>query len=106
MRNSFGVFLLSAALLAPVAARAYDDHDRDNRQRYYDSYRHDYHQWNSNENRAYRRYLDERHEQYRDWARANSRQQREYWRWRHSHPDRMLWDNGERSRSRDRDDRR
>jgi hypothetical protein len=100
MRLYLGALLLSGA---PVAVKAYD-HD-DHEKRYYDKEGRDYHNWNATEDRAYREFLQERHEKYRDWNRASSREQRDYWRWRHSHPDEMLW-NGDRSRDRDRDDRR
>ena len=57
------------------------------RVRYYDQYHSDYHDWNHNEDRAYRQYLSGRHEQYRDYDKLNADQQRDYWNWRHDHPD-------------------
>jgi hypothetical protein len=89
MKNWFGTFMLSAALLSPLAipsvARA-DDDDRDHHtQRYYDSEHHDYHQWNDNERRAYRQWYVDQHRDYRDWDRLNDERRREYWRWRHEH---------------------
>ncbi len=88
MRRFLGALMLGAFLSAPVAVLADDHHDKDNR--YYDPYRHDYHEWNEHEQRAYRHWLEEeRHQRYHDWNRANSRERREYWRWRHAHED---WD--------------
>jgi type III secretory pathway component EscR len=85
MRKFLSAVLLSGVLMSPVIMRA-DDHDHDKRVRYYDPYRRDYHEWNENEDRAYRHWLEaERHAQYRDWRHASKREQREYWRWRHEH---------------------
>jgi hypothetical protein len=80
-------FVLSAALVAPIAARADDHHDK----RYYDRNGKDYHAWNTNEDRAYRQYLVEQHRDYRDFGRENRSQQQGYFTWRHSHPDNTLF---------------
>jgi len=80
-------FVLSAALVSPVIARADDHHEK----RYYDRDGKDYHTWNSNEDRAYRQYLVEQHRDYRDFSRANRSQQQGYFTWRHSHPDTTLF---------------
>jgi hypothetical protein len=80
-------FLLGAALLAPVAVNADDHHDK----RYYDRDHKDYHQWNNQEDRAYRVYLGEQHRDYRDFSKANRNDQSQYFRWRHEHPDSMLF---------------
>ena len=79
-------FLLGAACLAPFAA-AQDRHDR----RYYDREGHDYHVYNSQEDRAYRMYLEERHENYREFQRMNRARQEQYFRWRHQHSDQSLF---------------
>jgi hypothetical protein len=77
-------FLLSAALIAPLAVRADDDHHE---QRYYDRQGRDYHVWNNNEDHAYRVYLQEQHRDYREFRVVKRGQQAEYFRWRHVHPD-------------------
>ena len=88
MRRFMGALILYGALSTPFLALA-RDHDRDDRARYYDPYRRDYHEWNENEERAYRHWLEqERHREYRDWKHASKRDQHEYWRWRHEHMDR------------------
>ena len=88
--------LLGIALLTPAAApvllRADDDHP----QRYEDKERHDQHEWNQREDRAYRSYMKDNHRDYQEFNRLNERDQAAYWRWRHSHPD----------NDRDRDERR
>jgi hypothetical protein len=76
-----------AALLAPVAARAEDQHYK----RYYDRDGRDYHTWNGQEDRAYRVYLGEQHRDYREFGRVRAAQRREYFRWRHDHPDSALF---------------
>ncbi len=84
MRRYLGTLLLGAFLMTPAAMIADEHHDK----RYYDPYRHDYHEWNEAEQRAYRHWMEEeRHERYRDYNRASRREQREYWQWRHEHPD-------------------
>jgi hypothetical protein len=55
--------------------------------RIYDSGHHDYHNWDANEERAYRGYLTEHHVEYRGYDKETHKQQNNYWNWRHSHPD-------------------
>ena len=87
MRKFLGALMLTGVLMTPAIMSA-KDHDRDDQRRYYDPYNRDYHQWNENEERAYRHWVEqERHQQYRDWKHARKRDQREYWRWRHEHQD-------------------
>lgn len=88
MKRYLSTLFVGAALMAPVALRADDDHhDRDRERKYYDSTNRDYHQWNDQENRAYRQYLESQHRQFREWNKASKRQQRDYWKWRHTHSD-------------------
>jgi hypothetical protein len=84
---------LGVALFAPTYtfAQDRDDHYRDDRNRYYDRDHRDYHEWNANEDRAYRRYWEYRHRHYIEWERASEAQRRAYWRWRHEHPDSVLF---------------
>ena len=82
-------FVLSAAFVAPVAARADDRNHQE--KRYYDRDGRDYHTWNNNEDRAYRQYLEEQRREYRVFPKMRAPQQREYFRWRHEHPDNTLF---------------
>ncbi|MEO7146017.1 MAG: hypothetical protein ABI165_21190 [Bryobacteraceae bacterium] len=86
-----GGFLAGAALLTP-AVRA-EDHRNDSHhdKRYYDKSGKDYHEFNNNEDRAYRMYLREQHRDYRDFSRENRHQQAQYFTWRHEHPDQSLF---------------
>ena len=87
MSRYFCALLLGVALMGP-AAIADDRHDeRHNKQRYYDREHKDYHEWNEQEDRAYRHYLEEQHREYHDWTKANRKEQQEYWHWRHERPD-------------------
>jgi ribulose kinase len=87
MYRYLSAFVLGAALLAPVALRADDDHHRVKVKVYYDREGRDRHEWNDNESRSYRQYQTEQR-QTREFNRANRQQQADYWRWRHAHPDR------------------
>ncbi len=88
--------ILTAAIASPVAmlgaAKPQDDRDQENKQgenkRYYDKQHKDYHNWDSNEDRAYQRYQTEHHEK-RAFSHLNARQQTVYWNWRHDNPDRQ-----------------
>ena len=83
---------VSAALVAPLGARALApqddrDHERHEREerRVYDPYHKDYHNWDEREDGMYRRWLEERHRVYVDYERLKHKEQREYWNWRHEH---------------------
>jgi hypothetical protein len=80
-------FLLGAAWLVPVAARAEDHKDKT----YYDRDGKDRHTWNGQEDKAYRVYLGEQHRDYVDFGKVKVAQQTEYFRWRHQHPDSTLF---------------
>ena len=90
MRRVFrfaNALLLGAALIAPIALRAQDrDHDRDDRnRRVYDPSHRDYHNWNGDEDQAYRQWYGQTYNgrSYRDYRKLNKKQQQAYWKWRH-----------------------
>lgn len=92
MQRYITVLFLAGALFAPAVGSAQDRVDQrgdrnGQNQRFYDSRHRDWHQWNDNENRAYRQYLEERHRPYRDFNRASKREQNAYFNWRHEHGD-------------------
>ena len=88
-----GTLLLTAALGTPIAnakplisGQEHEEHERDrDAQRVYDSYHHDYHNWDDREDKVYRHWLEERHEAYREYSRLKHKEQRDYWNWRHQH---------------------
>jgi hypothetical protein len=106
--------LLVPALATAAAVRA-NSFSRDSRQpensqrddrsqgRVYDKSHRDWHDWNDNEERAYRQFLTETRRDYREFSRLDGRTQTAYWNWRHSHPDRYQ-DNRDRD-NRGQDDR-
>ena len=95
IRQKFGSLLLLCALAVPITTVSCAEH----RVRVYDPYYSDYHNWDPDENAAYRQWLVERHWEYREYSRLDPDRQREYWTWRHAHHDR------DRDRDHDRDDR-
>jgi hypothetical protein len=78
-------FVLSATLIGPVVLKAEDN--RHTEKRYYDKQRKEYHNWNDNEDRAYRSYLTEQHQSYRTFNKVPAAKQQVYFNWRHDHPD-------------------
>jgi hypothetical protein len=89
----FKVIVLSATLAVPLLVSA-QDRDRPNNsqnnqqsRRYEDKAHKDSHEWNGDEDKAYRRYLEEHHRKYHDFAKAKRSEQNDYWNWRHSHGD-------------------
>ena len=81
--NYLKAFVLTAALVVPVAIGAQERQSL----RYEDKAHNDSHEWNNNEDQAYRRYLQEHHKKYHNFAKAKQSEQGDYWNWRHSHPD-------------------
>jgi hypothetical protein len=89
-------FLLAAALASPMAIAGQDDQHRqrddnnrnnENQTRVYDKGHKDYHNWDDNENRAWKQYGTEHHKKDQEFSKANNRDQAQYWNWRHAHPD-------------------
>ena len=83
--------LLSAALIVPVvmaptALRAEDQKSRT----YHDAQKNDDHQWNSNEDKAYRAYAKQNHRKATNFNKLNENDQQAYWGWRHEHSDAVL----------------
>jgi hypothetical protein len=97
-RYFFTFVILTGAFVIPSAIRAtagqqeerkQEEHQREGNKeggRVYDRQHKDYHNWDANEDRAYRGYLQDNHRQYRPFTELKSREQTSYWNWRHSHP--------------------
>ena len=67
-------------------------HDKEPQvKRYYDKKNKDTHEWNDNEDKAYRAYLSENHQEYRDFSKRKAPEQQQYFDWRHEHPDSTLF---------------
>ncbi len=54
--------------------------------RFYDERGRDWHDWDDNENRAYRRFMEENRRPFVEFSVADRGLQLEYWNWRHTHP--------------------
>ena len=93
MRRAISAVLITAAcaLTAPIGVSAAEQHTTTTTapRRVYDPYRRDYHNWNHDEQRAYREYLAERHRAYTAYRRQRMAERRAYWRWRHEREERL-----------------
>jgi hypothetical protein len=91
MSRFLNAALLGAALIVPVAivptALRAEDHKTVT---YHDKQHNDDHQWNGQEDKAYRAYARENHRKYRTFAKLNENDQQAYWGWRHEHSDAVL----------------
>jgi len=97
--NFLTTALLSAALIAPAGLMAFQQSDEKTTtttttteaHRYYDPGYKEYHEWDSNEDRAYRMYLQENHRDYQEFPKMTTTEQTEYWKWRHNHPNKAIF---------------
>jgi hypothetical protein len=79
---------LTAALVAPVSTMAVPvPQEARDQNRVYAKDHKDYHNWDDNENRAWRQFLTENHKTSHEFSKANKKEQSQYWNWRHAHPD-------------------
>ncbi len=86
MKNGLSALIIGAGLLAPAGVMA-QDRDHQKVVKYHDAAHNDDHEWNANEDQAYRRYLSENHRKYRAFSKLKKSDQEQYWNWRHEHPD-------------------
>jgi hypothetical protein len=92
IKKTLTTLTFGVALIAPVVLTAQPPDHRDERHDpYYDRKHNDRHEWNANEDRAYRRYWEDQHRKYIDWQHASQRQRDAYWAWRHNHSDQALF---------------
>jgi hypothetical protein len=92
MRRLFSAVLLAASFGAAFPATALaSEHASTTTAPYrvYDPYRHDYHSWTRDEQRAYREYLAERHRAYVSYQHQRAAERRAYWHWRHEREERL-----------------
>jgi hypothetical protein len=85
-------FVMSTALIAPVAAQQGDDKaHQQNQKNYYDKQGKDTHTWNANEDKAYGVYQDQQRRSHTDFDKAKPAQQQAYFKWRHQNPDSVIF---------------
>jgi len=87
MYRYLGVFLVGAALVAPVALRASDNDRNCPNNGYYDRDHQVCHNWDDHESRAYEGWEKARHKTHRDFSKLKAKERSEYWKWRQEHPD-------------------
>jgi len=91
MSHIFNTAAFCAALMIPVAfvptALRADDHKA---RTYHDKQHNDDHEWNGQEDKAYRMYAKENHRKYSDFSKLKENDQQAYWGWRHEHSDALL----------------
>jgi len=82
--------LLAPIALAPTALRAEDQKTTRTARTYHDKNHNDDHEWNGQEDKAYRVYVKENHRKYRDFSKLKDNERQGYWDWRHEHSDALL----------------
>ena len=75
--------ILCSALGLPLILSGQENRDQQNRAqtsqtRQFEDSAHKVHEWNANEDAAYRRYLEEHHKKYHDFAQARKTEQNDY----------------------------
>lgn len=76
--------LLAPIALAPTALRAED------KKTYHDKKNNDDHQWNGQEDKAYKIYAKQNHPKGGAFVKLSDDDQQAYWGWRHDHSDALL----------------
>jgi hypothetical protein len=84
--------LLSAALMIPIAMAptALRAQDHKTARTYHDKQHNDDHQWNNQEDQAYRMWTKENHRKNSTFSKLKDNDQQAYWGWRHDHSDALL----------------
>lgn len=93
MPRFLNAVLLGAALIAPIALTptALRAEDHNTARTYHDKQHNDDHQWNSQEDQAYRIWAKENNRKYNNnFAKVKPDDQQAYWGWRHEHSDAVL----------------
>jgi hypothetical protein len=90
MSHFWKTALLGAALIIPVAIAPTALRADDKARTYHDKEHNDDHQWNGQEDKAYRLYAKENHRKYSNFAKLKVNDQQAYWGWRHEHSDAVL----------------
>jgi len=91
MSRFWNTALLSAALMVPIAmAPRVMRAEEQTARTYHDKQHNDDHQWNGQEDKAYRAYVKDTHRKYRDFDKIKENDRQAYWGWRHDHSDALL----------------
>ena len=92
MNRFWNTAVLSVALLAPIglAPTMLRAEPQTANRSYHDKERNDDHQWNGQEDKAYRLYNKESHRKANNFHNQKDEDQQNYWKWRHEHSDEVL----------------
>jgi hypothetical protein len=82
--------LLGAALTVSVAVAPIALSAEEHKTVYHDKKNNDDHEWNNNENQAYKMYAKENHKKASTFSKLKEDDQQAYWAWRHDHSDTVL----------------
>ncbi len=87
-RRFIASFILASALATPIAATTgpAPPTNVSATVRVYDPGRREYHNWDSNETRAWEAYVREHHEKAHAYGKSSEKEQANYWNWRRAHP--------------------
>jgi Ni/Co efflux regulator RcnB len=80
--------LLAAALITPLALTPTSLRADD--KKYHDTAKNDDHQWNGQEDKAYKVYNKQNHRKAQSFNNLKEGDQQSYWNWRHEHSDAQL----------------
>jgi hypothetical protein len=86
-KTLFTTVLMGAALVIPVTMTPFRLQAG---QTYHDKAHNDDHQWNGNEDKAYRMWVKENHRKYITFDKLKDEDRESYWAWRHDHSDAVL----------------
>jgi hypothetical protein len=92
MSRFWNTALLGCALMVPIALAPTVLRSEDHKaaRTYHDKQHNDDHEWNNQEDQAYRVWVKENHRKSTDFAKLKDNDQQAYWGWRHEHSDAQL----------------
>jgi hypothetical protein len=82
--------LLGVALIITMAPSALPADDHKTARSYHDKQHNDDHEWNGQEDKAYRMWAKESHRKPAEFSKLKDNDQQAYWGWRHEHSDALL----------------
>jgi hypothetical protein len=92
MPRFWNAVLLGTALLVPIsmAPTTLRAQEHTAARTYHDKQHNDDHEWNNQEDQAYRMWAKQNHRKYSEFSTLKDDDQQSYWGWRHEHSDAQL----------------
>jgi len=90
MSRFWSTALLTGVLMAPIAMTPTVLRAQEHARTYHDNRHNDDHEWNGQEDKAYRIYATQNHRKYNEFSKLKGPDQQNYWNWRHEHSDSLL----------------